>query len=67
MDATLSGLLGTGKGSEVPTTAVAASLDILSRTSKAERADWFLNKAGSAKENREQVILTGIVEAEREV
>lgn len=58
MDTTLSGLLGTGRGSEVPTTAVAASLDFLSRTSKAERPDWSFNKAGSAKENREQEILT---------
>lgn len=69
MDTTLSGLLGTGRGSELPTTAEAASLDFLSCTSKAERADWSFNKAGSAKKIREQEILTGtdIFESEREV
>lgn len=58
MDTTLSGLLGTGRGSEVPTTAVAASLDFLSGASKGVRPDWSFNKAGSAKESREQEILT---------
>lgn len=55
METTLSGLLGRGRGSEVPTTA--ASLDFLSGTSKGERADWSFGEAGAAKENIQEIVV----------
>lgn len=55
METTLSGLLGTGRGSEVPTTA--ASLDFLSGTSKGERPDWSFGEAGAAKEKTPEIVV----------
>lgn len=48
METTLSGLLGTGSGTEVPTTS--ASLDFLSGTSRGERPEGSFSKAGAAEE-----------------
>lgn len=55
METTLSGLLGTGRGSEVPTTA--ASLGFLSGTSKGERPDGSWGGAGAANENTQEIVV----------
>lgn len=55
METTLSGLLGTGRGSEVPTTA--ASLGFLSGTSKGERPDRSWGEAGAANENTQEIVV----------
>lgn len=55
METTLSGLLGTGRGSEVPTTA--ASLGFLSGTSKGERPDGSWGEAGAANENTQEIVV----------